>query len=199
MTEPRIRYITDEDILGVVTPCYITSNGECYQYHKKKKKVVKKTPHYDKQCKANKIVINKHGGKSTTMLLATTVYKYFSGEKHLPLSLFLRFKDGDITNCNINNLERIREYTYIPEYRERKHREKYSKNREKSAKMAENAKKQTLTLTDFCSFLALFDLMKAHKPIELTPNEVILDTKYLSPEELNRLKKMKLDERIKII
>lgn len=202
MTEPRIRYITNDDIQDVITPCYITSNGECYQYHKKKKKVVKKTPHYDKQCKSNKIVINKHGGKSTTMLLATTVYKYFSGEKHLPLSLFLRFKDGDITNCNISNLERIREYTYIPEYRERKHREKYSKNREKSAKMSEitkKKKKQTLTLTDFSSFLALFELMKRHKPLVLTPNEVILDTEYLSPEELNRLKKMKLDERVKII
>lgn len=198
MTEPRIRHITNEDIQGVITPCYITSNGECYQYHKKKKKVVKKTPHYDKQCKSIKIVINKHGGKSTTMTLATTVYRYFSGQKHLPLSLFLRFKDGDITNCNINNIERIRE-THIPEYRERKHREKYSKNREKSAKMAENAKKQTLTLTDFSSFLALFELMKRHKPSEITPNEVILYTEYLSPEELNRLKKMKLDERVKII
>jgi hypothetical protein len=41
--------------------------------------------------------------------------------------------------------------------------------------------------------------MKRYKPSEITPNEVILDTKYLSPEELNRLKKMKLDERVKII
>jgi hypothetical protein len=132
------------------------------------------------------------------MMLATTVYKYFSNEKHLPLSLFLKYKDGDITNCDINNLERIKE-THIPEYRERKYREKYFKNREKSAKMAEIKKKQTLTLTEFSSFLALFDLMKRHKPLEFTPNEVILDTKYLSPEELNRLKKMKLDERVKII
>lgn len=198
MTE-RIKHITNEDIQGVITPCYITSQGECYQYNKKKKKVVKKTHYYDKQCKSIKICINKHGGKSTTMMLATTVYKYFSGEKHLPLSLFLKYKDGDITNCSISNLERIREYTHIPEYRERKYREKYSKNREKSVKMAEIKKKQTLTLTEFSSFLALFDLMKRHKPLELTPNEVILDTKYLSPEELNRLKKMKLDERVKII
>jgi hypothetical protein len=133
------------------------------------------------------------------MMLATSVYKYFSNEKHLPLSLFLRHKDGDIYNCDISNLERIREYTHIPEYRERKHREKYSKNREKSAKMAEIKKKQTLTLTEFSSFLAIFELMKRYKPTEITPNEVILDTKYLSPEELNRLKKMKLDERVKII
>lgn len=202
MSEIKIKYLTEEDIAGIVQPCYITSKGECYQYNKKTKKVVKKTHYYDKQCKAIKICINKHGGKSTTMMLATSVYKYFSNEKHLPLSLFLRHKDGDITNCDINNLERIREYTHIPEYSERKHREKYSKNREKSDKMAEitkKKKKQTLTLTEFSSFLALFWLMKRHKPTEITPNEVILDTKYLSPEELNRLKKMKLDERVKII
>lgn len=202
MSEVKIKHITNEDIQGVITPCYITSQGECYQYNKHKKKVVKKTPYFDKQTKNIKITINKHGGKSTTMTLSTSVYKYFSNEKHLPLSLFLRHKDGDITNCDINNLERIREYTHIPEYSERKHREKYSKNREKSDKMAEitkKKKKQTLTLTEFSSFLALFWLMKRHKPTEITPNEVILDTKYLSPEELNRLKKMKLDERVKII
>lgn len=199
MSDIQIKYLTEEDIADIVQPCYITSNGECYQYHKKKKKVVKKTPYYDKQSKSTKIVINKHGGKATTIILATTVYKYFSGEKHLPLSLFLRFKDGDITNCNISNLERIREYTPIPEYRKRKHREIYSKNRENSAKMAENKKKQTLTLTEFSSFLAIFELMKAHKPLELTPNEVVLDTKYLTADELNRLKNIKLDERVKII
>ena len=198
MTELKIKHITNDDIQGVVTPCYITSQGECYQFNKKLNKIVKKALYYDKQCNSNKIVINKQGGKCTTMILATTVYRYFSGETNLPKNISIGHKDGNQLNCCIDNLIRERQK------RKSSKRLPYKKRKieQKSVNLAEitkKKKKDSLTLTEFSSFLALFSLMQRYKPLEITPNEVILDTKYLSPEELNRLKKMKLDERVKII
>ena len=198
MTELKIKHITNDDIQGVVTPCYITSQGECYQYNKKLNKIVKKALYYDKQCNSNKIVINKQGGKCTTMILATTVYRYFSGETNLPKNISIGYKDSNPQNCAIDNLIRV------PQKRKTSKRQPYKKRKIKQnavnlAEITKKKKKETLTLTDFSSFLSIFSLMKRHKPLELTPNEVMIDTKYLSPEELNRLKKIKLDERVKII
>lgn len=195
MTETKIRHITNDDIQGVITPCYITSQGEVYQYHRKLKAVVQKTNTWSGIHQHIRVSIGLDSTRkncTTSIALPSTVYRLFSGEENLPKNLFIGYKDGNPLNCSIDNLMRVSKTEKKRPYRN-------LKNKQKSAKMAENAKKQTLTLTDFSSFLALFDLMKRHKPLELTPNEVILDTEYLSPEELNRLKKMKLDERVKII
>lgn len=198
MSEVKIKYLTEEDVADIVQPCYITSDGECYQYNKKLNKIVKKALYYDKQCNSNKIVINKHGGKCTTVILASTVYRFFSPEKNLPKNLSFGYKDGNPQNCCIDNLIRERQKRKSSKRQPYKKR-KIKQNAVNLAEITKKKKKETLTLTEFSSFLAIFDLMKRHKPLELTPNEVIFDTKYLSPEELNRLKKMKLDERVKII
>ena len=129
------------------------------------------------------------------MILATAVYRYFSNETNLPIYLSIGYKDSNPQNCAIDNLIRV------PQKRERlpNRQRKIKQKSDNLTEITKKKKKDNLTLTDFSSFLSIFSLMKRYKPLELTPNEVILDTKYLSPEELNRLKKIKLDERVKII
>ena len=189
MSEVKIKYIEDKDI---ITPCYVTSDGEVYQIAPDGKTMELRNKNYIK--KINKVVVtlrNKKCCKSVArqVILDSLVYKSFSTEEITMKRLKITHKDGDIYNCHIDNL--VHNVFDRAEYQR--------KYREKSVKMAEVKKKKTLTLTEFSSFLTLFELMEIHKPTEITPNEVVLDTKYLSPEELNRLKKMKLDERVKII
>ena len=105
--EVKIKYI--EDIKDVITPCYVTSDGDVYQIAPDGKTMELRNKSYIK--KINKVVVtlrNKKGCKSVArqVIVDTLVYKSFSTENITVERLYITHKDGDVYNCNINNLVR---------------------------------------------------------------------------------------------
>lgn len=114
----NIRYITQDDIPHLITPCYITSTGEVWQYSNKTKSMRKRKVRYDEKFKIAKTTLcldksAKHC--STSINLATTVYRYFSDDDNIAGKIYINYKDGDPCNCSIDNLYRTSEYVREPQ------------------------------------------------------------------------------------
>lgn len=185
MSEVKIKYI--EDIKDIVTPCYVTSDGDVYQIAPDGKTMELRNKNYIK--KINKVVVtlrNKKCCKSVArqVIVDSLVYKSFATEEIILKRLRIEHKDGDIYNCHIDNLvhkvfDRT-EYNY--NYRNKIQKQKY---------------KKTLKFNDFNSCIEMLKLRTKYKHITDLENFVI-DTTGWKEDNINYLKRLKLDAGVKI-
>ena len=190
------RYLTHDDIPNLLTPCYITSTGELYQWSNRKQDLIKKTVFYDKT--HDKAVVNvavttiKNGSRSLSV--ATYVYRYFSGEENLPKQTNLGYKDGDPMNCNIDNLYiRTDRYNKNPRFRRtatgRKVRVKPED--EVTNKFGLQIVNKRLVLEDFDSVMLFLDMRREHRERVLADTQLTIDTTDWTAEQLRKLLKMR--------
>lgn len=112
MTEENIRYITNDDIPNVVEPCYITSEGELWQWSIRRNQMMEKSVFYDRSNNTAKVNIMLYDtdtkGRTTkakTVSVATLVYRYFNGiDLRISKRLDIGHLDRDVMNCRLDNL-----------------------------------------------------------------------------------------------
>lgn len=111
MTEENIRYITNDDIPNVVEPCYITSDGELYQWSIRRNQMMEKAVFYDRSNNTAKVNIMLYDrdtkGRTTkakTVSVASLVYRYFNGIGFGKKRLDIGHHDHDVMNCHLDNL-----------------------------------------------------------------------------------------------
>ena len=184
--EVKIKYI--EDIKDIVTPCYVTSDGDVYQIAPDGKTMELRNKNYIK--KINKVVVtlrNKKCCKSVArqVIVDSLVYKSFTTEEITQKRLRIEHKDGDIYNCNIDNLvHNIFDRT--------QYNRNYSKKRTKI-----NTKK--LIFSDFNSVIDMLKLRTKYKHITNSNSEkFIIDTTGWKADDINYIKRLKLDAGVKI-
>ena len=185
MAEVKIKYI--EDIKDVITPCYVTSDGDVYQIAPDGKTMELRNKSYIK--KINKVVVTlrkKKGCKSVArqVIVDTLVYKSFSTENITVKRLYITHKDGDIYNCHINNL--VRSATFD--------RNEYYRNYRKKNQKPHTKK---LIFSDFNSVIEMLKLRDKYKHITNSEN-FIIDTTGWKADDINYIKRLKLDAGVKI-
>lgn len=112
MKEEDIRYITNDDIPNVVEPCYITSEGELWQWSIRRNQMKQKSVFYDRSNNTAKVNIMLYDwdtkGRTTkakTVSVATLVYRYFNGiDLRISKRLDIGHLDHDVMNCRLENL-----------------------------------------------------------------------------------------------
>lgn len=197
MTERRI-YLTEEDIPNLDTPCYITDKGEIYQISRRDKRIVQRSMHTDIRYNYLRVSLSlkKGCGKNTTSLcVAPIVYRCFSGEENLPMKIHLNYYDGNPRNCSISNLYRTEKFN---EENKVLHKRKYTTCKQ-LRKLGIQPCDETLTLSDLDSIKCFLSMKKEHSRNYLAKTNLIIDTNGWSENDLNRLKKMKLDDEVEII
>lgn len=120
MTEENIRYITNADIPNIVEPCYITSEGELWQWSLRQNKMKQKSVFLDRSNNNAKVNIMLYDtdskGRTTkakTVSVATLVYRYFNGiDLRISKRLDIGHLDNDVMNCRLDNLylKEVRSY-----------------------------------------------------------------------------------------
>ena len=194
--EERIRHLTHDDIPNLLTPCYITSTGELWQWSNRKQDLIKKSVFYDKI--HDKAVVNvavstiKNGAR--TIPVATYVYRCFSGEENLPKQTNLGYKDGDPMNCNITNLFiRSERYNKNPRFRRNKDGKKVrvKPDEEVVNEIGLQIVNKRLVLSDFDSVMTFFDLKREHRDHVLADTILTIDTTDWTADELRKLLKMR--------
>lgn len=183
MAEVKIKYI--EDIKDIVTPCYVTSDGEVYQIAPDGKTMELRNKNYIK--KINKVVVtlrNKKCCKSVArqVIVDSLVYKSFSEEKITMKRLKITHKDGDIYNCHIDNL--VHDVFDRAEYN-RNYRKKIQKH------------KRTIKFSDFNSCIEMLKLRTKYKHIT-NSEDFVIDTTGWKADDINYIKRLKLDAGVKI-
>ena len=181
--EVKIKYI--EDIKDIVTPCYVTSDGDVYQISPDGKTMELRNKNYIK--KINKVVVtlrNKKCCKSVArqVILDSLVYKSFATEKITLKRLKITHKDGDIYNCCVDNLVHnvFDRAEYNRNYRQKKQKQKY---------------KKTLKFNDFNSCIEMLKLRTKYKT---NSENFVIDTTGWEEDNINYLKRLKLDAGVKI-
>ena len=194
------RYLTHEDIPNIQTPCYITSDGQVYQWSNRKKAVIQKTPFYDRF--HDKSIVNvalttlKNG--SRTIAVATYVYRYFSGDEKIPKQLNLAYRDGDPMNCNIDNLFiRSERFHKNPRVRRVRVGGKVKKVRVKPDEEVVNeiglqVLDKKLVLSDFDSVMTFLDMQREHRDHVYADTQLTIDTTDWTAEQLRKLLKMRV-------
>lgn len=196
MTERRI-YLTEEDIPDLDTPCYVTDKGEVYQFSRRENRIVQRTMYLDKRTNYLRVSISlKKGSKNntTSLCLAPIVYRCFSGEENLPKKMHLNHRDNNPANCCIDNLYRT----------DKINRNKVFKKRQLTTckqlrKLGIQPCDEKLTLSDLNSIICFLSMKKEHSRNYLAKTYLVIDTNGWSENDLNRLKKMKLDDEVEII
>lgn len=181
--EVKIKYI--DDIEGIETPCYVTSDGDVYQITPDGKMALR-NKNYIKKIK--KVVItlrNKKGCKSVArqVILDSLVYKSFTTEEISAKKLHIIHKDGDVYNCSIDNL--VHHVFDRAEY-----------NRNYCQKRRTKKQNKKLIFNDFCSVIEMLKLRCKYKHI-INENFVI-DTTGWTADNINYIKRLKLDDGVKI-
>lgn len=182
--EVKIKYI--EDIKDVITPCYVTSDGDVYQIAPDGKTMELRNKSYIK--KINKVVVtlrNKKCCKSVArqVVVDSLVYKSFTTEQITFKRLKITHKDGDIYNCHIDNLvhKTFDRNEYYRNYRKKNQKPKIKK----------------LIFSDFNSIIEMLKLRTKFKHITNSEN-FIIDTTGWQEDNINYLKKLKLDAGVEI-
>lgn len=198
MTEER-RYLTHEDLPEILTPCYITSTGEIWQWSNRQKAIVRKSAIHDKI--HDKMIVNvatsKYKNGSRPINVASYVYRYFSGEENLPKQINIGYRDGDPMNCNIDNLFiRSERYHKNPRFRRMNIGGKIKKVRVRSDEDVVNeiglqVMDRRLVLSDFDSVMTFFDVKREHRERVLADTHLTIDTTDWTAEQLRKLLKMK--------
>lgn len=190
------RELTHYDIPNLLTPCYLTSTGELWQWSNRKKSVIQKSVFYDKI--HDKAVVNvaistiKNGAR--TIPVATYVYRYFSGEENLPKQTNLGYKDGDPMNCNIDNLYiRDERYNKKPRFRRTATGKKVRVKPEEDItnKFGLQIIDKSLVLSDFDSVMTFLDMKREHSKKVLSETKLTIDTTDWTAEQLRKLLKMR--------
>ena len=191
------RYLTHEDIPHIITPCYITPNGEVWQWSNKKKAVIKKAVFYDKihdKAVTNVMVSPDSTARSKTISIGRYVYKSFSGEKVFGNNLMLGYRDGNVMNCHIDNLY-IREVRYNknPRYRSIDGGKKVRviTDEDMVNKYGFQIYDKSLVLSDFDSVMTYLDLKRDHENTVLAKTTLTIITTDWTADELRKLLKMK--------
>lgn len=198
MNEER-RYLTHEDIPEILTPCYITSDGQVYQWSNRQKAVIHKTPFYDKI--HDKMIVNvatsKYKNGARPINVASYVYRYFSGEENLPKQINIAYRDGDPMNCNIDNLFiRSERYNKNPRFRSVKIGDKIKKVRVRPDEEVVNEIglqiiNKRLELSDFDSIMTFFEIQREHRERVLADTHLTIDTTDWTADQLRKLLKMR--------
>lgn len=193
------RYLTHEDIPNILTPCYITSTGELWQWSNRKKAVIQKTPSYDRF--HDKMTVNiatsKYKNGSRPINVASYVYRYFSGEENLPKQINIAYRDGDPMNCNIENLFiRSERFHKKPRVRRVKVGGKVKKVRVKPDEEVTNeiglqVLDRRLMLSDFDSVMTFLDMQRKHSERVLADTQLTIDTTDWTAPQLRKLLKMR--------
>lgn len=185
MQEVKIKYI--EDIKDIITPCYVTSDGDVYQISPDGKTMELRNKNYIK--KINKVVVtlrNKKCCKSVArqVVVDSLVYKSFTTEKITQKRLRIEHKDGDIYNCRIDNLV----HNVF-------NRTEYNRNYCQKRRTKINTKK--LIFNDFNSVIEMLKLRAKYKHIT-NSEKFIIDTTGWAADDINYIKRLKLDAGVKI-
>lgn len=188
MQEVKIKYI--DDIKDIITPCYVTSDGDVYQISPDGKTMELRNKNYIK--KINKVVVtlrNKKCCKSVArqVIVDSLVYKSFTTENLTVKRLHITHKDGDIYNCHIDNL--VHKIFDRSEYNRNYNKEKRNKK--------PNTKK--LKFSDFNSVIEMLKLRAKYKHITNSNSEkFVIDTTGWKADDINYIKRLKLDAGVKI-
>lgn len=195
------RYLTHDDIPDIQTPCYITSEGDVYQWSNRKKAVIQKTPFYDRF--HDKSVVNvaisneKYKNGARTIAVATYVYRCFSGDKNLPKQINLAYRDGDPMNCNIDNLFiRSERFNKNPRVRRVKVGGKVKKVRVRPDEEVTNeiglqVLDKRLVLSDFDSVMTFLDMQREHRDRVYADTQLTIDTTDWTAPQLRKLLKIR--------
>ena len=192
------RYLTEEDIPNIQTPCYITSTGELWQWSNRKKDLIQKSAFYDRF--HDKSVVNvatsneKYKNGARTIAVATYVYRCFSGDENLPKQINIGYRDGDPMNCNIENLFiRTDRYNKNPRFRRNKDGKKVrvKPDEEVTNEIGLQILDKKLVLSDFDSVMLFFDLKREHRDKVLADTQLTIDTTDWTAEQLRKLLKMR--------
>ena len=196
MKEER-RYLTHDDIPDIQTPCYITSEGDVYQWSNRKKAVIQKTVFYDRF--HDKSVVNvatsneKYKNGARTIAVATYVYRCFSGEENLPKQINIGYRDGDPMNCNITNLY-IRDVRYNknPRFRRNADGKKVRVNPDEvTNEIGLQVLDKKLVLSDFDSVMTFLDMQREHRDHVYADTQLTIDTTDWTADDLRKLLKLR--------
>ena len=192
------RYLTEEDIPNIQTPCYITSTGELWQWSNRKKDLIQKSAFYDRF--HDKSVVNvatsneKYKNGARTIAVATYVYRCFSGDENLPKQINIGYRDGDPMNCNIDNLFiRTDRYNKNPRFRRNKDGKKVrvKPDEEVTNEIGLQILDKKLVLSDFDSVMTFLDMQREHSERVLADTQLTIDTTDWTAEQLRKLLKMR--------
>lgn len=204
MTEER-RYLTHDDYPDILLPCYITSTGEVWQWSNREKRMTKRTIIYDKiHDKATVNLINDKNAKhwSRSIPLAANVYKYFGKDRDIKQKIHhLGYRDGDVMNCNIENIYK-REERYNKNPRVRKTRVSKKKPVVETPVISEifgiQTDTMTVVLSDIDSVYTFLDMKRAYSKKVLSETKLTIDTTDWTADDLRKLLKLRkvLDDAI---
>ena len=190
------RYLTHDDLPEILTPCYITSTGELYQWSNRKKAIVKKSAIHDRI--HDKMIVNiatsKYKNGSRPINVASYVYRYFSGEENLPKQINIGYRDGDPMNCNIDNLFiRTDRYNKNPRFRRNKDGKKVRVRSDEDIvnEIGLQVLDKKLVLSDFDSVMTFLDIQREHRDHVLADTILTIDTTDWTAEQLRKLLKMR--------
>lgn len=190
------RYLTHDDIPNILTPCYITSTGELWQWSVRKKDVIKKSVFHDKI--HDKAVVNvavstmKNG--SRLIPVATYVYRCFSGDENPPKQINIGYRDGDPMNCDISNLFiRTDRYNKNPRFRRTADGKKVRVRSDEDVvnEIGLQIVNKRLVLSDFDSVMTFLDMRREHRERVLADTILTIDTTDWDAEQLRKLLKMR--------
>ena len=190
------RYLTHEDIPEILTPCYITSTGELWQWSNRQKAIIKKSAIHDRI--HDKMIVNvataKYKNGSRPINVASYVYRYFSGEENLPKQINIGYRDGDPMNCNIDNLFiRTDRYNKNPRFRRNKDGKKVRVRSDEDIvnEIGLQVLDKKLVLSDFDSVMTFLDIQREHRDHVLADTILTIDTTDWTAEQLRKLLKMR--------
>ena len=190
------RYLTHEDIPEILTPCYITSTGELWQWSNRQKAIIKKSAIHDRI--HDKMIVNvataKYKNGSRPINVASYVYRYFSGEENLPKQINIGYRDGDPMNCNIDNLFiRTDRYNKNPRFRRNKDGKKVRVRSDEDIvnEIGLQILDKKLVLSDFDSVMTFLDIQREHRDHVLADTILTIDTTDWTAEQLRKLLKMR--------
>lgn len=195
MTEER-RYLTHDDFPDILLPCYITSTGEVWQWSNRAKMMTKRTVIYDKiHDKATVNLINDKNAKhwSRSIPLAANVYKYFGKDRDIKQKIHhLGYRDGDVMNCNIDNLyKREERYNKNPRVRKNKVRKKVADDPVVPDIFGIQTDTMRVVLSDIDSVYTFLDMKRAYSNKVLSETKLTIDTTDWTADDLRKLLKLR--------
>lgn len=195
MKEEDIRYITDADIPNIVSPCYITSSGELYQWSVRQNEIKKKKIFYDKthdKAKTNIMVYGDDGKlKSKPVSVASIVYRYFNGvDLDMKKQLDIGHHDNDVMNCSLENIY-LRDIRYHknPRSLASYHKATEFDSTPHNGIFGLQYGDMTLVLSDFDSVMTFLEMKGHHRDAAVT--KLTIDTTNWTTEQLRKLLKNK--------
>lgn len=198
MTEDK-RYLTQEDIPEIDTPCYVTRSGEVWQWSRRYKKMVKRSVHLErkhKYCRVGLSLVKGAKYNCTSLCLPSLVYRCFTDENDLPNNIYINYHDGDPNNCSFDNLYRTGGYIRQVEPEEiigvpRRRRSNRTPVYRPMKNYGLQEKENVLLLSDYDSVMTFLDMQDEHRESVLADTQLTIDTTDWTADQLRKLLKMK--------